>query len=161
MRVPLLLGLGLVLVLTFGRSVSRLEGQALSDLASGDTVRVSVGTARITGTLIRLETESLFVRTEEVPEGQLIPVVGLTRLEVARGRKSSSGKGALIGLAIGGALGALAGLEFCGGGDETCYSQGEFIAVGAFAGVLPGALIGAVAGYTVRGTRWVRIRLPT
>ena len=136
---------------------SNLRGD---ELTPGSRLRLSVpslGRAPVVGRLQSLDSQSLTL----VVEGQPSPVVlsrqDVTRFDLSRGRRSR-GKGALIGLGIGTAVGALAGIIHGSDppGTFLAFSAAEY----ATGFALLGASVGAVVGLAVPpGERWETLPL--
>lgn len=92
-----------------------------------------------------------------------MPVAEQMRLYLSAGRRSSAGRGALIGGLIGAGSGALLGLaagltEECSG---FCFSTGEMVALFGLGGGVAGALVGLVAGALSSHEAWEPAALPT
>ena len=130
-------------------------------LAAGAPVRVKVpGRPRITGTLLRLDADSVQVRDG----GRVIavPRSQVGSIEVKSGGRShgaGAAYGAAIGIATGaivGAIGAYATWEPCPEGTFVCLtdSRGAETALGAFAYGVLGGTLGAIIGAGVGRQRW-------
>ena len=138
------------LVLTGG---PRAAAEQPEGVAPGDRVRVAapqLWREPVVGRLLDVGPETLSL---ELPGGngpEAIPRSAVTRLEVSRGRKSQAGRGALVGLAIGGAATML--LTF---GDYSSDVHGDpnLLAIGAaLAG--GGAAVGGAIGWAIKTDQW-------
>ena len=80
-------------------------------------------------------------------------------LEISRGHKKNTGRGAVIGAIIGGAGLAIVGAADCAGDDDGFFemSAGECAAGGALVGGGAGALIGMLIGSQIESERWEEI----
>ena len=87
-----------------------------------------------------------------------IPLDKIDRLEVLKGKKRSSSKGVLIGMAAGAGIGAIAG---AGVNCDNLYDGdvGQMTCVGLFGGIGAGSglLFGAIIGSISKTDRWVEI----
>ncbi|HTL06056.1 MAG TPA: hypothetical protein VL241_09940 [Gemmatimonadales bacterium] len=116
----------------------------------------------VKGTLEGIAGDTLFIR----------PVSGAMTLAVApgdgrtvlyyNGRRSSLGRGALIGTGIGATLGAVIGLttgEDCGaGGEFLCFDRGTLAAAGALTLGAGGLAVGLIAGALSSHEVWTERR---
>ena len=115
---------------------------------------------RIIGTLESATNNKLIVREGKDGPRREVPLASLNLLEVSRGRHSSSGKGALIGMFAGASGGVAAGFVVCNHGNCDS-SMGDL--TGIFAGALGlggglfGAGIGAIIGGAISTERWERV----
>jgi hypothetical protein len=133
--------------------------QGSPPLEPGSRVRVSVtepGSRPFVGTLEALQDERLLLRVDE--HSHPIPIGAIRRVEVSRGRRSST-RWTAIGAIAGGAAGALAGGclanrddygVLCGGQNDTKY------VIGGITGGLAG---GALAAWLGRSERWETVPL--
>ncbi len=134
----------------------------------GDRVRVTAPDVRSAGIVQLLTTDSLVMHPEYVfvmrpenvaPNRLAIPLASVTRLELSMPAGSQAGQGALYGLAIGVFGGSVVGFAACEGNDffvdvaSTCALAGAVI-LGA-----GGALVGAILGAMISGTRWEEVPL--
>ena len=143
---PAVLAVGLLVPL------ASLEGQ----LQSGQRVRVTAldcGLDNQSATFEALRSDTLVLDTTNCP------LVSVTRLDVHRGRRANAGKGAIIGLAIGGGggavLGAIAFAGSCIDRPDGCPLAGA--AVFALFFGPPSILTGAVIGALIKTDRWEEI----
>ena len=104
------------------------------------------GYVRDSGTLI-------FVR-DGGTDSVAIPLADVRRLEIARGARSQTGQGAVVGLVGGAALGAAWGAWL---GDESVLGSGYAALFGAMTTSVAGAGIGAIVGHGRRVPRWERV----
>ncbi len=90
-----------------------------------------------------------------------LPLASVTRFEVHRGRKSTVGRGALIGAAVGAGsgavLGAIAFSEDCIMDPDPCPAAGALM--GAITFGLPGLLVGTIVGALTKTDRWEAVPL--
>lgn len=118
---------------------------------------------RVLGLLVGFEGDTMLVSHQPGGPGRAVPLDKVETFEVSTGRKSSAGKGALIGLAGGAAAGVGAALIVCD--DDECVGSGYGSYKGLVAGVfgvggaLFGAGVGALVGGRFHGDRWERIPL--
>ena len=133
------------------------QGQRVRVVGPGDRVRVTTpDRGRYDGIVQAIPGDFLTVDTLTVPRASI------TRLEVHRGRKGHAPLGAAIGAVALGAVGVAAGIGLCesefgfGGG---CSNRGEAAAAGGGAGVVVGALLGAVTGSFIKTDRWEDVSL--
>lgn len=150
------LGLTLAIVLAALSSTAKAQGPPV---VLGARVRVSVAEppdTRYTGVLRAADGTSVQLRTSG--ESLTIPRSTITRLEQSLGKKPNvSGGiiGALLGVAVGGAVGCLANKDdygvYCAGQDDTK------VIVGAVVGGLAGAAVGALV---FKSERWLDIAIP-
>ncbi|HMI31332.1 MAG TPA: hypothetical protein VK527_06300 [Candidatus Limnocylindrales bacterium] len=115
---------------------------------------------RIIGTLVNIQDETLIVNEGKDGPRREVPLASVNRFEVSRGRHSSSGKGALIGMFAGAAGGVAAGYVVCNHGN--CDSStGDLTGIWASAlglgGALFGAGIGAIIGGVIHTERWEKV----
>lgn len=118
-------------------------------VTTGDRVRVMAPSAspkRIEGTLVSVDRDSLTV----FDDGRRVVVTRsqIAKLEVARGKKSRAGTGALVGAGWGVGLGVLL---------SNPPSSGQRLEVNGSAvtaGVVAGATLGALVGVVLRTDRW-------
>lgn len=119
--------------------------------------------ASLTGELLRLDADSVVVRTSGGPVAA--PRARVREIAVNTGRRplgSAVWRGAVIGAGIGalvGAADALASYEPCGPGDFLCPSRGGATAIGGIAGAIAGSLVGGVIGGVARRDRWAKVAL--
>lgn len=129
-------------------------------LAPGDRVRVASArfdTGPVEGTVVALDRDSLRLRPTPGSQSMAVPRRDIDWLEVARGRTRHTAWGALAGAVVAGVAGAQVGAQSCGGDDTplafVCPAEGALL----FA--VPGAGLGALVGYFIRGEeRWERLR---
>ena len=118
---------------------------------------------RIIGTLVNIQDGTLIVGEGKDGPRREVPLASVNRLEVSRGRHSSSGKGALVGMFAGAAGGVAAGLVVCNHGNCVNSGTGDLTGVWATAlglgGGLAGAGIGAIIGGAIRTEQWERVSI--
>jgi hypothetical protein len=137
------------------------ERPAGSPLVAGDRVRLSARTiAKVTtGRLLEVGPDGLKIQLADRPDPIEVPLTSVTRLERSLGRRSSAGKGALIGTLVGAGAGA-ALVVAASGSDSDCDGPcaGYAAVLGAaFAGA--GALVGAISGALITTERWEAVSL--
>ncbi len=137
----------------------------------GDRVRVTApDLGRREGTVQLLTTDSLVMRPEYgfvmrpeyvAPNRLAIPLASVTRLELSMPGGSQAGQGALYGFIIGVFGGSVVGFAACVG--DSYGSYGDFTSACAVAGAVifgaGGALVGAIVGSMITGTRWEDVPL--
>ena len=159
MRCVAMLTCALIVVPT-GRGVSQ---EPLSPVEVGQRVRVMTAgtTGWLTGTVVRLQDDTLVLSRPTGEASAAIPVSTLTRLQISEGRRSQVGKGAVIGGFSLAAVGAVVGFAVCSGsGDQNLNDKaltcGLLLGAGSGAG---GAILGALVGAGVHSERWRAISL--
>ena len=140
--------------------LARVTAQEPPPVKVGDRVRVTApdqALSKYTGTLTGVYRDTLTLDTLHVP------LQSVTRLEVSRGQKSKTGKGALIGAGVGFAAGAITGLAFCARGTSSCESDTDYTGLAVLilggGGALLGAGLGAGVGSSVKVDRWEDVPL--
>jgi hypothetical protein len=113
---------------------------------------------RAEGSFIGVSGDTLLLQTETQTTPSAIPFTSLSRLEVIRGRKSNSGKGALYGF-IGGAVvgaisGAVAGEQYIG---DIQITTAAVVALASGLGGSVGALGGLLVGASIETDRWEEV----
>jgi len=118
---------------------------------------------RIMGLLMRVDEDSVVVNVGPGLPGRTVAIDALQSFAVAHGRKSSAGKGALIGLASGVAGGVVAGKIVCSGGDCENSGLGDTTPIVAsvlgVGGGLFGLGMGALIGGRFHTDRWERVSI--
>ncbi len=146
--------------------ITRVTGLAAQDtlVTPGARVRVSAPTVAerpLLGTVVALEVDTLIVDARGYAHPLALPLASLAWLEVSRGQKSRTLKGAGIGFLVGGAAGlATAAIACAIAGD--CYDDSLTGLVYAYfggLGAVVGALTGAIIGSTIDVDRWVDVPL--
>jgi hypothetical protein len=134
--------------------VSDPEVAPRHELEAGHRVRVHLFQPRskVTGHVVRVTADTLVIIPEEdAPHEIALSATNVRRLELSRGLRSRTGRGALLGF-LAGAVGGYVGLAaFCG--DSGCIGAVALLAV-IPAGALFGAGIGAGVGSQIRTERW-------
>lgn len=142
-----------------------LTGGALPASAQVDTVvRVRITTnvpkqKPWVGNLISAGSDSVRLRPQE---GGVVsvPSASVVRVEQSRGRRSNSGKGAVIGAIIGGGTGLILGIA-ASSEEGSFYEVGAGEVVGGMAVLAAvGAGLGALIGSGSHRERWEPITLP-
>jgi hypothetical protein len=137
-----------------------VAAQEPAHVSTGDKVRLTpTGAGRFKATVLDVQPDALVVRLGEGAPRR-IALSGLSRLEVARGRRGHVLQGALIGFLPGFVLGAYAGNALgCDDQGADCTDVGAAVAGGLMAGGVT-ALAGGLVGLAVRGDRWQKVELP-
>jgi hypothetical protein len=105
------------------------------------------------GNLLSVSDEA-FTLVESDGQNLSFPRDTVTRVEVLQARKGHWLMGAIIGTALGAAIGAVE-TPGCGGNDGDCYTRGENIAYGSLGPGIVGALVGAL----YKTDRWIEVTL--
>jgi hypothetical protein len=139
-----------------------VSSPAPGSVAPGSDAGSALLRERIIGTLESATDNKLIVREGKEGPRREVPLASLNLLEVSRGRHSSSGKGALIGMFAGAAGGVAAGYVVCNHGN--CDSStGDLTGIWASAlglgGGLFGAGIGAIIGGVIHTERWEKVSI--
>ena len=145
---------------------------------AGDRVRLrspSLGEDSQTGKVIGTQPDALVVRLDEKSRVVTVPLRSLERLEVARGKRSMPGEGALMGFVPGALFGAVVVGQLASGycnfgvqpgpdgapvavpGSAGCDPVGDSLKAGVVLGGITAAL-GALVGLTLETERWQRVR---
>ena len=140
-----------------------LGAQNASMLTAGTRVRLvtpALDAGQRTGKVVGASGDTIQFRADVYPITRNIPLSQITSVEVSRGRVSSKGRFALIGLAVGGAIGFAAGHHESGGrggqiigGGRKSASENAFLSAG-MVGAL-GGLTGWLVGRSHTSERWV------
>ena len=120
--------------------------QALARLRPGSEVRVSGNDTLLQGTLHRLTPTQIVLAQDGTRRS--LTLRSVDSLWVAR---RATGKGTLIGALVGLGAGAIIGAAAAEGGNDT--PPAAWVAIYGGAGLLSGAVVGAVVG---SGKRWER-----
>ena len=123
-------------------------------LKPGSRVRITapqLGGEPLVGTLVGLEPDRILVKRGSSDLPTLIPRSSVVKLEVSGGRKSKTGRGAMIGLGVGAMPGLL--LTF-GDYNSDTHSSGPNPAAVAVIGAAGGALVGAAIGWALKTEEW-------
>ncbi|MHB1223949.1 MAG: hypothetical protein ACYC2G_07890 [Gemmatimonadaceae bacterium] len=109
---------------------------------------------QLTGTVVFSDPSELRLDTEPPPRRIELPVAGLRRIDVSRGRPNRRLSGGMIGGLVSGAVFVGAVCAFSDGSCDVGENVGGFLAYYAV-GAVPGVLIGARIGARRRGPeRW-------
>lgn len=153
---PRLMPLVLIVVLWMTRSA---EAQRV--ITAGDTVQLQVAQRGpvVRGVVRQATAGQLLMIDRAGAERQFAPGE-ITSLRLLQGRRSASGRGALIGLAIGGTIGMAGGIAATADQSGLITFGPEVIPVAAafFGG--GGALVGAIIGSFIKRDHWVQAQLP-
>ena len=143
-----------------------LSAQQDGRIAPGDRVRIAAPGLkgdRLTGSVLRLGSDSVVLAIKNRAEPLSLPFAGLTQFEVSSGKKSRFGLGLGIGLFAGTitglAVGAYIGSEMDCGITQFCYPPGTVALLGGLAGGAAGALIGGIIGALSVSERWEEVPL--
>jgi hypothetical protein len=112
------------------------------------------------GTFVRWSDDTLLVLSNG--NTLALPLDAVTRLDVSRGRKTNTGKGAEIGFLLGGVVGAVIGYasyEECEGVCFGDFGSGFAAFVGGLVGGLGGGAVGALIGSSTKTDRWREVPL--
>jgi hypothetical protein len=152
-------------------AVSSVAAQADEESLIGKRVRITTSNptppadnqrgARpvvVIGELTATSDSTMSLRRSETMDEVTISLSRVQRLEMSTGsdRGASAAKAAVIGLAIGGVVGAAAG-EDCSEADFICFERSATAMGGAAAGMTIGFLVGLIAG---GGERWEDTAIP-
>jgi hypothetical protein len=146
---PALLGLTLICLAAADAGAQQLR--------PGDRIRVrtmSGGPAEMVGTYQGSEPDHLVLFTSQSTRVE-VPWDNLSRLELSRGMQTNAGKGALIGLGVGGAAGLALGLAFVA--DDSGFYEDVNAGHVVFATLVFGAAgagLGALIGLASKSERW-------
>ena len=147
-----------------------LMGQAAApaaSLRSGARVRIArIAEKPLVATVVARVGDTLVVRAPGLAMPLAVPLAEISQLDVSTGRHRNVGKGALIGIVAGGAVGAGLGAatyqpctstEFMG-----CLlapsDRGEAVTVGGVVGGVLGLVVGSLIG-AARQDTWKRVPL--
>ena len=109
-------------------------------------------TGTLTGTLKTLDDLSMMMVADTTETGIEIPRSSIVQVDVLRGKKRCTAKGALFGALAGAALMAL----YFSGENDLSQNSGTGDVIGGFAFfLLPPSAAGALVGTAVRQNRWV------
>jgi hypothetical protein len=135
------------------RIVNDSEVAPRQDLQSGSRVRVHLFQPRskVVGNLVRLTGDTLIILPENDGHHEMaLSSANVRRLELSRGRRSRTGRGALVGSIVG-AVGGYVALHYvC---RDNCVGAVALYALIPGAGLV-GAGIGAGVGSLIRTERW-------
>ena len=116
----------------------------------------------VRGTLVSAEADSIRLLKDGRRETLAFSTAGVSQVDTTAGRRTRTGKGALLGAGIGAAaglaLGVAATIEGCSG-FCTDPAPGEIAAVSLIVGGI-GAAIGALVGSATHTDRWVPASKP-
>jgi hypothetical protein len=148
------IGLWAVLVLAGSTAAGADEA---AGVAAGDKVRLTPADGRrFSAVVVETEPDALVVRTGPQAAPTRVPLAGLQRVQVARGRRGHVKEGALIGFVPGFLFGAVIG-HVLGCDDQGPNCSGATratLAAGTMVGGITAAA-GGLVGLAVRTDRWV------
>ncbi len=147
--------------------ITRVTGLAAQHtlVTPGARVRVSAPTVAerpLLGTVVALEVDTLIVDARGYAHPLALPLASLAWLEVSRGQKSRTLKGAGIGFLVGGAAGLATAAIVCAIAGDCAADDpytGLVYAVFGVLGAGVGALTGAIIGSTIKVDRWEAVPL--
>jgi hypothetical protein len=130
-------------------------------IAAGDKVRLTPSSGRrFSAVVVEADGDALVVRTGPEAAPTRVPLAGLERMQVARGRRGHFKTGALIGFLpgflFGGFVGGALGCDDQGPG---CSAGGDALRLGAITGGITG-LAGGLVGLAIRTDRWQDVAAP-
>lgn len=134
----------------------------LATLGPGDRVRVEVLGNRetLTATIESVTADELVLRSVGAGQPLRLSLGQLDRVDVARGRRTQWGKGAVIGLIPGAVLGGLLGVAFACDPDIAGCESGFTLGAGFVGAVIGGtatATVGALVGLAFKTDRWLTV----
>lgn len=157
---PVLRRLPLILIVA-ALAPAALAAQTLQPGARVRVLAPSAADTLLTGTVVALDSASLLVAPAVDAEAVPIPLAGVERMEVSRGRAPSTLAGAVVGTALGALVGY--GLATLATDPEDCeFVCGAVEAVSAATGGTLGLVMGALVGAgTPHGPeRWHPVPVP-
>jgi len=118
----------------------------------GARVRLTTGAGRFVGTWEGSAHDSLTILDARRTTVRVVAFDAVSALEISRGRRRRTGRGALIGFVSGTTAGLVTALVFCRNG---CGEFNTFIPVAlGGAGAVVGTGVGALIGSQIRTERW-------
>lgn len=152
----------IALILFLGLTLSSNTFAQIKNLDSGDKVRVyapSIEYQAIYGTIYDITASALFLDSDDF--SIRIPFDTIKSLDLHRGKRRNTGKGAFIGTASGILIGGIFGLvayEECES-DAFCwdFGRGAQALFGAGLGAASGLVIGSIIGFWTITDRWVEV----
>jgi hypothetical protein len=147
-----------------------LVGQAAARAASlypGARVRITrIDEKPLVAIVVARVADTLVVRAPGQAQPLTLPLAEISRLDVSTGRHRNVGKGALVGIVAGGALGAVLGAASYQPCESTEFlgcllaptDRGESATLGGAVGGALGLVVGALIG-VVRQDTWKRVPL--
>lgn len=149
-----------VLLLSGARAGAQESLRAL-EVPPGARVRVTAveeGAARVTGSLVYIDPDSLVVRSRGESPALSLPFTRVEMLEVSRGRDGRAGarRGVTWGVYLGAGIGVIAGALSASG---TPADPAESALLGAVGGAVLGGGAGAAVGAVFPPERWARFRV--
>ena len=131
-----------------------------NSISNGDVIRVTAPKYfhdSMAGNFINIKTDGLYLQINQ--RLFTIPLQQITKLEVSRGKRTNTKKGAIIGGFSGGlGLGLIAPIGASGEQEGWLTPTPEqAFAVGLVTGSLIGSVMGAIIGSGIHSPRWVEI----
>lgn len=151
-----------ILALLVSWAPASAQAQNLMQEPVSSRIRISAtdpALSHVTGYLLARDSAELTLvrrQADAAPDTLRVPAAAITSLEVAVGRSSSVGRGAVIGALVLGAAGVAMALADDGcGGDSFCFetSPGDQAGIIVTSAAL-GAGLGALVGLITRRDRW-------
>ena len=121
---------------------------------------------RITGTVFSSVGDTITLTVKGQTDPLVVPVTSVNRLEVAKGKKSKIGTGAVVGLFAGASIGAIVGYFGTCTDQQACELDGSvgetkaaytIIGAGVLGGI--GLLLGTGIGSAIKVDRWEEVPL--
>ncbi len=150
-------------VLVFLQLVLVLESQSLAaQVEAGSRIRVTTmpsSPGRRIGTLVSLDQDTLRWSRWDTTSVIKVPIASVARLERSIGRRSNTGRGAMIGGLIGAGFGLFVGVA--ASTDDTGFFEVGVGEIAALTGIFGagGAGVGALIGSLSTRDRWVPVAL--
>ena len=145
-----------------GAAVAAVNAAPTGFPVTGENVRVTTreGGSRQKGVVVLTDADVLTLSLGPGRPPVRIPVASIERLEVARGRRTMAGEGAVVGGFAGAVLGGVAAVALGRALCENASGCGPS-AEGVLAGVglvgAAGAAVGALTGLAIKTDRWERV----
>ena len=144
--------LAALLIVIFSRPLAAQSTATAASIRSGARVRITLSDGeQRTGVVVRTATDTLFVRWPQFTNADVVPLAGISRLEVSTGGQRNLLRGMGVGLVAGATLGTAAG--WFGTGSDSQIGKGAMAAAGGVSCGALGLLVGAL-GALWRGEDW-------
>jgi hypothetical protein len=135
--------------------------QATTGLVPGRRIRIhQSGVKPLAGEFVSMGSDGIRLTTSPA-DTQLVPKADITGVDLSQGTKSKAGSGAVTGLLVGAAGGALLGVAGCSGDESGWVTPGQCAGAGALVFGALGAGIGALLGSGKRTDKWAPTAWPT
>ncbi len=134
------------------------QEQALP-LEPGTRVRVTAPALGLDKQAATFETVIGDTLVLSVDSTTFFPLASVARLDVYRGRKSHSGRGAMIGALPGAVIGGVVAHELCTDEWMAADKAAECALLGGVIGAGVGMGVGAIVGSLIKTDRWVEVPL--